>query len=396
MTSERATTSDLPTTSDEAAVGLDAAMERVGRVQTVRGLVDPSTLGVTLPHEHLFFAVNDALIAPAPDPALTAIASAPLSLETLWFANAYSFAARDNLRLDDFEAACAEAAAFQEAGGGTIVELTTKGISPDPASMRRLSARTGLNVVAGTGWYTAATRPRDFIERTATDLAAEMTGEILEGFAGTDGVRAGIIGELAIEGSGVVRGVRSVRYLDPGDVHLLEAAAIAQRATGVAISLHAPKSGLPEVSAVPTILDILDILADGGADLRRVIVGHADSTSFESVGSLAAVAARGAMVEIDAWGWEGFLSLDSWAPSDAHRLKLTRGLIAEGLAGQLLLSQDVCEKRQWRRFGGRGYAHIPTFVVPLLRHHRVPEAAIDQMLIENPAKLLTIAAPAAG
>ena len=38
-----------------------------------------------------------------------------------------------------------------------------------------------------------------------------------------------------------------------------------QRQTGVAISLHSPRSGLNDVSAVPAILDVLDILADAGA-----------------------------------------------------------------------------------------------------------------------------------
>ena len=125
-------------------------------------------------------------------------------------------------------------------------------------------------------------------------------------------------------------GVRSARDLDPGDITLLQAAAMTQRQTGVAISLHSPRSGFNDVSAVPAILDVLDILADAGADLGRVVVGHADRTTFETAESLAAVAARGPYIQLDGWGWEGYISLDSWAPSDEYRFRLTRGLIALG------------------------------------------------------------------
>ena len=187
--------------------------------------------------------------------------------------------------------------------------------------------------------------------------------------------------------------MRSARDLDPGDITLLQAAAMTQRQTGVAISLHSPRSGINDVSAVPAILDVLDILADAGADLSRVVVGHADRTTFETAKSLAAIAARGPYIQFDGWGWEGYISLDSWAPSDEYRFRLTRGLIALGLERQLLLSQDVCEKRQWRAFGGRGYGHVLTFVAPLLRHNGVSEATIERLFVENPARMLTIAPP---
>ena len=37
---------------------MTTAVERAGMVQAVTGLLDPSTLGVTMPHEHLFVDVT--------------------------------------------------------------------------------------------------------------------------------------------------------------------------------------------------------------------------------------------------------------------------------------------------------------------------------------------------
>ena len=124
-------------------------------MESARDRAGPSTLtlGVTLPMTPVLRGQRRSDRA-APDPALTAIASAPLSLETLWFANAYRSRAQPPPRRSS---GVAEAAAFRS-WQGTIVELNEN--PPDPASMRRLSARTGLNVAAGTGWYNAAMAAR--------------------------------------------------------------------------------------------------------------------------------------------------------------------------------------------------------------------------------------------
>jgi len=46
----------------------------------------------------------------------------------------------------------------------------------------------------------------------------------------------------------------------------------------------------------------------------------------------------------------------------------------------------------WRsRFGGQGIEHIPVAVVPLMRRKGVTQELIDQILVDNPARALTIA-----
>ena len=103
-----------------------------GRVQTVRGPIDPADLGWVLPHEH------------------TAIA--------LWHVpNRWDYW---ELRRDE-PVIVEELAAFRAAGGGTVVDLTLTGVGRDPGWLVGLSEATGLHVVMGAaGIATPTTRPR--------------------------------------------------------------------------------------------------------------------------------------------------------------------------------------------------------------------------------------------
>ncbi len=57
--------------------------------------------------------------------------------------------------LDDPDLMVDELADYRAAGGGTIVDLTIRGIRPDPAGLAAVSRASLVNVVAGTGYYIA-------------------------------------------------------------------------------------------------------------------------------------------------------------------------------------------------------------------------------------------------
>ena len=129
-----------------------------GRVQTVRGPIDPADLGWVLPHEH------------------TAIA--------LWHVqNRWDYW---ELRRDE-PVIVEELAAFRAAGGGTVVDLTLSGVGRDPGWLVGLSEATGLNVVMGAGWYRDAYYPAEaLIDRRSVDsLADEIVREATEGVGET-------------------------------------------------------------------------------------------------------------------------------------------------------------------------------------------------------------------
>src|SRR5438094_655720 len=95
-----------------------------GFVQTVRGPVRPDDLGLTMMHEHLFCDLRRAIDVPE-DPEERALSSAPITLANLAWVTMNGMRSRDNLILDDPKLATREALIFKNAGGGTLVDVTT-------------------------------------------------------------------------------------------------------------------------------------------------------------------------------------------------------------------------------------------------------------------------------
>ena len=311
-----------------------------GRVQTVLGPVDPSSLGWVLPHEH------------------TAIA--------LWHVpNRWDYW---ELRRDE-PVIVEELAAFRDAGGGGLVDLTLDGVGRDPNWLAGLSRTTGLHIVMGCGWYRGAYYPAtaEIDRRSVGALADEIVRDATDG-VGETGIRAGIIGEIGTDKP----------WLSAGEERVHRAAAQAARRTGLAITTHAVQSAVG--------LDQLDVFEAEGADLTRVVIGHADSNP--SLDYHLTIVGRGATVEFD------FLGM-TFTPLERHGegriIDILRELLSRGHVDRIQLSQDVCHDSQLRRYGGDGYTYLAESFLPRLREAGVSEAEIRTITVDNPRRLLTIA-----
>jgi phosphotriesterase-related protein len=311
-----------------------------GRVQTVLGDVDPEELGWVLPHEH------------------TAIA--------LWhIPSRWDYW---ELRRDE-PVIVEELAAFRAAAGGTLVDLTLDGVGRDPSWLAGLARATGLQVVMGSGWYRGAHYPAEAqIDRRSVDaLADEIVRDATEGVAGT-GIRAGIIGEIGTDKP----------WVSAQEERVHRAAARAARRTGLSITTHAVQSTVG--------LDQLAIFEAEGADLTRVVIGHADSNP--SPDYHLAIVERGASVEFD------FLGM-AFTPLERHGegriVENLRELLVRGHLERILLSQDVCHDSQLRRYGGNGYTYLAETFLPRLRAAGVSDDEIRTITVDNPRRLLTIA-----
>jgi len=98
--------------------------ELTGKVQTVLGIIDADSLGVTLPHEHLLFA-HSYLPAEPTEASEKGLVHEPISLENLSRVRLHSLINLDASRgLTDEKLAIKEALLYKWAGGDTIVELT--------------------------------------------------------------------------------------------------------------------------------------------------------------------------------------------------------------------------------------------------------------------------------
>ena len=213
----------------------------MGSIMTVTGEVPSDEIGAVLMHEHIlcdFHRITNAL---------------------------------DHL-LDDIELVTTELGHLDATSVRTVVEMTSVGLGRDLKSMRDIALRTGLNIVAGCGWYRDPFLPQEVFETTSDGLADILISEINEG-AGDGGVRPGIIGEIGAKRS----------PMSPAEERVLRAGGFAQLQTGVSIYTHASRSTVG--------IDQAKILLSIGVPPERIVIGHADTVPPEGV--LVAVARYG-------------------------------------------------------------------------------------------------------
>ena len=341
-----------------------------GMVQTVLGPVSPAELGPTMTHEHLLIDFL-CMFNPPPEATARARAEEPITLENLGWVRYNSFSNRDNLLLGDEETAIEEASLYKRAGGGTIVDATTIGIGRDPLGLARIARATGLNVVMGAGYYVDAVHPQGMDTLAEPDIATQIVADITQG-VGDTGVRAGIIGEIGCTWP-----------LTANERKVLRAAASAQRETGAAILIHPGRN-----EAAPQ--EILDVLAESGADLGRTIMGHLDRT-VSNFDTLMDLASSGCYLEWDLFGNESsyYPLSDISMPSDAQRIDVIAKMVAEGYGERIVVAHDVCTKHRLVRYGGHGYGHIVENIVPRMRQ-RLSAQEVDAIVVQNPARILTI------
>lgn len=346
--------------------------EMQGMVQSVLGAIPPSELGATTTHEHLYIDFSFMFREPN-DPAAHAMADAPLILQNMGWIRHNHYSNRPNLELLNVDTAVAEAALFRSAGGGAIVDATTVGIGRNAHALAEISRQSGVNVIMGAGFYVDAVHPADMDARSEDALAQQIVGEITDGVDGT-GIKAGIIGEVGCTWP-----------LTPNERKSLRAAAMAQQETGAAILIHPGRH--PDAPN-----EILQVLADGGADIERVIMGHLDRTVFE-LNTLRSIASSGCYLEWDLFGNESsyypLANIDM--PSDAQRLDFIKRIVDEGYGNKVVIAQDICSNHRLRQYGGHGYGHILENIVPRMRSKGFSEEAINAITVGNPATILAFA-----
>lgn len=338
-------------------------------VMTVLGSLPAETLGITLTHEHLL-ADSTVWLSPPRNREEAAIATDFVRMENLGALRCNPLFMRDNLLLDDETVALQEIQHFRALGGGTIVDTTSVGMGRDVAALRRLSQAGGVAIIAGCGFYVAASHPDWLVDLSVERIQELILRDICEGIDGTT-IRAGIIGEIGTSNP-----------IAESEVRVLCAAGMAQRETDLALTIHMGGCAA-ECSRV------LDVLEDVGIDLSRVILGHMDDDLANLPAHINA-ASRGAYIEYDAFGAEWYFDgLGTRTAHDHERIDAIFRLAEAGFAQRLLISQDVWLKQALRRYGGFGYAHILRMIVPELKRHGFDQAGIDQLLVSNPKRVLT-------
>ena len=308
-------------------------------IQTVNGDVAVESLGMWLPHEHLFTDLR------GPQAAGYAQGD-PLDVE---------YTVRPHL-----EAAAA-------AGVTAFVECSTLGVGRNVAVLKHLASITPIHIVAPTGVYKEGFIPIDFLDLNVETMANLWIRDLTEGMDGTD-IKAGWI-KIALSDDGP----REI------EVRNLQAAAITSKATGAVIGCHTIGGAAARKE--------LEILKAAGHDLSRFIWIHAQTERDTAIHVEAAQ--QGVWVEFDSVGAGS-------AADDAAMLESVLKLIEAGYAGNIMLSHDAGWYQPGELHGNpqpngfRGYSALFEQFLPAMRQRGVSDDVIRQITVANPARAYAI------
>jgi phosphotriesterase-related protein len=313
----------------------------------VLGDVPAESLGTTFAHEHLFMT------------------------------GGWPVMNEPDFRLDSLDSALAEVDAARELGLAAMVEMTPLGFGRDPARLRELSARTGVHVIACTGFHKSGYYDdlhwlhRYDIEVIADLLVAE-TSEGMDLF--------GLCGphiERSPSQAGVIKIAAEYHRFGRGIPRLIPAVAQAHLRTGVPIATHCDKGTMGH--------ELLDALDREGVPADAVVLGHIDHDPDPA--RLCSLAERGAYLAFDRPGRA------KYGP-DSEIVSLISQLAAAGHGDRLLLGSDLARRSYWRSLGGGpGLTYLLSHFIPRLHTAGLGDVA-TAALTTNPHRAFSLRSPA--
>ena len=334
---------------------------------TVLGPVPVEDLGLTLFHEHLHMDASPLLAVHGYSAQADRPFDAEAAAEARWNPGSHP----DNYRFIEDDLVATEVGYFLAAGGRTIVDQTPPEIGRDPAALKAIAETSGAHVIMGAAHYLGAIHEPWIARASDVELAHRISLEARKGDPET-GIRPGIIGEV---GTSIP--------VEPEEIRVLRASACAALESGLSVSVHLHPWGR-------TGHDALDALFDEQIPPERIAVGHLN-TAWNDVAYLRGLADRGVSLVFDLFGFDhSLIGVGRWAPSDLDVARTVVELVRAGYGEQVMISHDIGVRTRLVAYGSWGYAHIPRHVVPLLGELGLTEAEIEQLLVTNPARLLTV------
>jgi phosphotriesterase-related protein len=344
------------------------------KLNTVLGPIDAREIGNTMSHVHL--TIDLLCWHQEPDSGvLRGMAEARVGLNNLGWVRRNAMLSRDNLLQDDLGLAVRETAEYQSAGGRTIINCDLPGIGRDPIALQKIARATGLNVVASTGWYIQRSHPPELASKSVEELTDVMVKELTVGI-GRTGIKAGNIGEIAMSG-------RPTEAFQPNEEKVLRAAARAQRATGVSLTVH------PNFPSDHWDVYI-DLLEKEGADLAKCYMSHLGLYPDPAVSKR--ILKRGVgFVSFDQLGHEELFGNPVYPglgySTDKEEVRCVVDLLNAGYADRVLLSAEVAMKTCYKAYGGWGYSHVHENIIPWLKSLGASTEQIESIMVGNPTRL---------
>lgn len=327
----------------------------MAQIQTVMGPIEASELGETLVHEHLM-SRDEAILFQFPQ--MGTMREEPVS----------------HVISEEAENVAAEfMAAAVERGVKSVVEPSCMYLGRDVRLMKRVSEKTGIQIVPCTGIYTYEHLPTPLVTRDADQIADLFVHDIEQGIQGTE-IKAAFL-KCAADEPGITENVEKVH----------RAVARASLRTGVPIMAHSR----PASDTAPRQIEIF---AEEGVDLDKVQIAHCgDSPDADYVES---IIERGVWAGLDRYGIEMYQPFE-------QRIAVHLALLERGYADRIFVSADSCATIDWfaaetgKQMADAGLIQDWTIkivhdkVLPALREGGMTEEQERTMLHENPARWLT-------
>jgi len=301
-------------------------------IQTVRGRIKPSELGMTLIHEHIMVDFIGA-----------------------------DKVSKDRYDADEvFDVMLPYLKEIKALGVTGFGDCTPMYLARDAQLLARLAEAADMNIITNTGLYKEPYLPQYAFQKSADELAQIWIGEMENGIEDT-GIKPGFI-KIAVNPGNLI----------PIQQKIVRAAARTSLATGATIASHTANG----IAA----MEELDILTEEGLPLNKFIFVHAASESNQEYHFRAAE--RGAWVEYD-----GISKVQA-----NRNIQLIKGMLEKGYEDNLLLSQDAGWYNVGQPGGGniRGYTYLVEEFIPLMENSGISQDTIDKLMIVNPAQALRI------
>ncbi|MFI4986297.1 MAG: hypothetical protein ACHQF3_02560 [Alphaproteobacteria bacterium] len=340
-------------------------------IRTVLGDIPPQEAGISLTHEHIRYA--------------------------------YAGCEVDHRNVWDFETVATEVAEVlklgrEKYGITAMVDLTPAEIGRHPALMAEVARRTGVHVIATTGFFPESTGmgiPFHWRRQTVEYITEMLIRDLTEGMVydcKLTPYKAGIL-KASTGGLGPAQPTpigHDGRRIGVHENKVIRAVGRAQRKIGCAINTHTQPM---DYAITNPGIELLDLLEDEGVDPGKVIIGHA--FVHPRLDQLKALCERGTNLQIDHIGIP-------WQNESAEQLdELIATSVAElaelGYLDRLVFSYDRFfshargpvtdqEPEQLNKLVHFGYL-FDSFA-PRLEKKGFGKDELKRVLVDNPSRLL--------
>lgn len=315
-------------------------------IRTVLKDISPDDLrsGATMMHEHLI-GLGGYTSPPAscPMPCSPSVAGPAIS--------------GVDLLVEELKASAAD-------GVACIVNSTTsRPTEQDMQDLRDLSARSGMPLVAGGGYFRRA-YPKELMQMPDGQVVDALVKDATT-------MRWGAYGEMGTS-----------MPTEADERKFFVCLAKAHVRTNLPIFTHNPHQSCPKCA-----LEQLDILLSNGVNPKSLAIGHMSTIKMEddpTGETFKAVGKAGAFFGFDTVGHQ---MSQSHIP-ERQKVQRILQIFEAGYEDNILLSSDFAQPFNLKANWGSGYSSVVIQFVPKLRHAGVKDATLHKILVDNPRRFL--------